>query len=116
MLAVYKSCTKNRENDPRHDFNATYAQIINQSDSVNTNEAIYPPPPPPYGFDPIYTATNPPPAGFKPEVITNEQNTLPTTNDNTNSNSTGWSSFLTGAAVGGIGTYLFNRRKYFSNF
>jgi hypothetical protein len=35
MLAIYKSCTKNREIDQRHDFNATYAQIINQSESNN---------------------------------------------------------------------------------
>jgi hypothetical protein len=38
ILGVYKSCIKNRENEPRHDFNSTYAQIINQSDSLTPNE------------------------------------------------------------------------------
>lgn len=112
ILAVYKSCLKTRENEPRHDFNATYAQIINQSESINTNESIYPPPPPPYGYNPIYSASNPPPPGFKPEVVNNNCNEQTASGANTDaSSSNGWSSYITGASVGNIRSYLFSRTK-----
>ncbi len=113
MLAVYKSCIKSRENEPRHDFNATYAQIINQSEVLNPNENIYPPPPPPYGYNPTYTDSNTT-TGLKPET-TNELNEATNTeninNINNINNNNGWSSYITGASVGNIRSYLFSRTK-----
>lgn len=108
ILGVYKSCIKNRENEPRHDFNSTYAQIINQSDSLTPNEDIYPPPPPPYaGFNSVYDSTH-----SKPEC---EQATpfiqYPTQPANQSNSTSSWNSFLTGATVGVVGNYLFTRRN-----
>ena len=50
MLAIYKSCSKNRDMDPRLDFNTTYAQVIHGTDSAPIT-GVYPPPPPPYVFN-----------------------------------------------------------------
>jgi len=52
ILTVYKSCTKNRENDLLRRELGSYAHIIESTDSnFNTNSNLFPPPPPPYGYD-----------------------------------------------------------------
>jgi hypothetical protein len=70
---------------------------------------IYPPPPPPYGFNPALMSNN-------SNTLKREDNTEQTTSPfiqpipNTEINN-GWTTFLTGAAVGGISTYLFSSRR-----
>lgn len=58
ILAVYKTCNKNRENEIRREINSTYAHIIDGTEynalaCSNTTTAtsasnLFPPPPPPY--------------------------------------------------------------------
>ena len=146
IIAVYKSCNKNRENNLRRDINNTFgANVVEVNDpnyySTAAATAAFPPPPPPYGFvtipeagshpvlpsipsvaSPTNSSVPPPPAGFKP--INTSSTTSANSNDsreysaNVNApqapaqnNSSGWSSFLTGAAVGGVTGFLLSRRN-----
>ena len=83
MLAIYKSCSKNRDMDPRLDFNTTYAQVIHGTDSTPIT-GVYPPPPPPYVFNcsllnpnAINTVSLPPQRNYnstvKPDFILNQE-------------------------------------------
>lgn len=56
IVAVYKSCNKNRDNDLfRREFNSAYAQLgivesaATNADSGYLSSLAFPPPPPPYG-------------------------------------------------------------------
>ena len=86
--------------------------------NAQTNESsftrqsnIFPSAPPAY--DSIYPDLNhnqyqsappPPPPGFKTNFNSRDDT-------NSSSSSSGWSSFLTGAALGSAGTYLLNRNR-----
>lgn len=55
ILAVYKTCNKNREAEIRREINGTYAHVIegcpgdlHPSPYINSSH-LFPPPPPPYG-------------------------------------------------------------------
>ncbi len=141
IVAVYKSCNKNRENDLRRDINTSFIHMgaggTGETSQADANYySNFPQPPPPYGLvvdastayippmPPSQVAPlQPPPvapplAGFKPNHHqANPSNPL---NDQTGAalnpqpaqqSTTGWSSFLAGAAVGGVTSFLLNRRK-----
>ena len=103
ILAVYKSCTKNRENQSRLDF-PNYPTMTNtdymSSDSNTNQHNEFSPPPPPYGMG--ASSVNPP--GFKPEYIYS-------TNTSSNNSQSGLGTFLAGATIGGIGSYLLRAKS-----
>ncbi len=141
IIAVYKSCNKNRENDLRREINTSFAHMggvePSQAEAANYY-SNFPQPPPPYGLvvdansapsmpstqmgsmPPTTTASQsyvPPLAGYKPEQhqaadpgLLNDPTSV-TVNAQATQGSAGWSSFLTGAAVGGVTGFLLNRRK-----
>lgn len=114
ILAVYKSCNKNREADTVRRELGSYAIVEHTDSNFNIDTAsncIYPPPPPPYG----YTVANELPEISKPVEITTQ--TIPppslpsllqpqppsTTNNFFNGNLMGG-----GGAVSGITGYFLN--------
>ena len=89
---------------------------LNAQTSSTRQSNIFPSAPPAY--DSIYPDLNdnhnqyqsappPPPPGFK----TNFNSRDDTNSSSSSSSSSGWSSFLTGAALGSAGTYLLNRNR-----
>jgi hypothetical protein len=129
ILAVYKSCTKYREYEPRQDLSNMYANGNStlpgfDYPSGSATATAFPPPPPPYGF--VNSNGQASSAGsYKPEYAhmhptstTTASGTFPDSassganpSQNNNSSNRIWSSFLTGAAVGGLTGYLLNRRR-----
>ncbi len=94
ILAVYKSCAKNRELEPRLDL--TYAHVFNGNDQTQLTPAgLFPPPPPPYQNLDI-PSLNPNQASNK-IYNSSPAEAVPTS--------------ATGVAVGSVGGYLFNRQK-----
>lgn len=124
ILTVYKSCTKNRENDLlRHEL-GSYAHIIESTDS-NTTSNLFPPPPPPYGYD---NASNNPTGSipneateshsaqqqpqscvYKPEIASNIQNNGQSNSESNPSNT--WGNFPTAAAISSMASVFVNRRR-----
>ena len=119
ILTVYKSCTKNRENDLlRHEL-GSYAHIIESADSSATSN-LFPPPPPPYGYDNANNPTGsipneaaeshstqqqqPQNCVYKPEVTSNIQS-------NSESNASWGSNFPTAAAISSMASVFVNRRR-----
>lgn len=111
ILAVYKSCNKNRENEVRRDINGTYAHIVDGHETrYSYNSGLFPPPPPPYGFvatlDPhqeedaqsAATTTTTLPPGFKPEYDTSSLAATSTSNYNSTAN---WNNFPDGTSTSG---------------
>ena len=134
IIAFYKSCNKNRENDNlRREINNTAYMDLSLGISPSADQSYYanmafPPPPPPYGFvintsgTSSSTDSNIPKPVIMPPVDSNQNNNLtnlidPRTNANiqsttqTNAGSSAWTSFLTGAGVGGVTGFLLSRRK-----
>jgi hypothetical protein len=150
IIAVYKSCNKNRENELRREINTSFAHMGGLDSPMADNYySNFPPPPPPYGLvvdassaatvpnlptlhqppqpavslPPMVPSSSQPPLGvyIKPEraatgVHVNHQTAMhDTSNVAVNAqpvqSSSGWSSFLTGGAVGGVTGFLLSRRK-----
>jgi hypothetical protein len=114
VLAVYKSCHKNREADTIRRELGSYAIVEHTDSNFNldaTTDCIYPPPPPPYGS----TADNELPEISKPVEITPQTiqpspspPLQPSTQSNDNMPTTELSNLLGGAAVSGITGFILN--------